>query len=122
MNKNPYTGEDEDSEEEHISPKAKLYGMSQADFEFVQKIMQKYDFSNNGFIEIRECAHLLQDLNRGEPMSKDVIRKVFKEHDADGDSRLNLPEVLSLLEKWFATQEAGRVEEVDYSLMKCSIM
>lgn len=113
---------DDDSEADNISPRALQFGMTQADYEFVRKIMLKYDFSDNGFIEIRECAHLLQDLNRGEPYSKDEVRRIFRESDQDGDSRLNTLEVHNMLEKWYATQEVGRVEEVDYSMLKCAIM
>lgn len=57
-------GEDSGSEED-MSPRAVQLGLSQPDYRFIRQLMKKYDFSDNNFMEIREAAHFLQDLNKG---------------------------------------------------------
>ena len=68
--------------------------------------MRKYDTNDSGFLDLKELADLLLDLNDGVPLSVDEVRSLLGAADRNDDGQIDMDELYQMLERWYLAKDS----------------
>jgi Ca2+-binding EF-hand superfamily protein len=93
----------------------------QADQKIVAARFEFYDSARTGFLMPNQVERLLQDINKGNPVSSEELAWIMRHADADGNHKIDLEELRSAIALWYlhTTRQAEQKQKAEASWHLC---
>lgn len=95
---------------------AALRGLQQ-DQKIIASRFEFYDSARTGLLDQAQVVRLLQDINKGSPVSSDELAWIMRHADADGNQKIDLEELRSAIALWYlhTTRQVEQKEKAEAS-------
>lgn len=93
----------------------------QEDQQIVATRFKYYDSARTGFLDKRQVERLLQDINKGSPVSSEELAWIMQRADVDGNQKIDLEELRAAIALWYlhTTRQAEQKEKAESSWHFC---
>jgi Ca2+-binding EF-hand superfamily protein len=93
----------------------------QEDQKIIAARFEFYDTARTGFLDQAQVARLLQDINKGSPVSSEELAWIMRHADADGNQKIDLEELRSAIALWYlhTTRQVEQKETAESSWHFC---
>ena len=93
----------------------------QEDQRIIASRFEFYDTARTGFLDQTQVVRLLQDINKGSPVSSEELAWIMRHADADGNQKIDLQELRSAIALWYlhTTRQVEQKEKAESAWYFC---